>query len=257
MQNKGFVNITIILLLLVSLAAIFYFAQNFQLTPKTGTSSTANTVQEDRPVLTYQGTIDSKNYKFFLKYPNTLEQVLLYESGQYIYSLKFKTQPKDSVGIIRVSLVSEEYVQKRKTESTQGKDFYKKDEKTIGQYNVLRFITVHQGSIWIEHAIQHPNSNLYVSILSGDECSYCEWPIKLGEKSSEFARSYPYLAVVDQLIQTLEFGLIGSVEQIEQPDGVKVCGGIAPDLPENQCPEGYKCKLEGNYPDASGVCIKD
>ena len=36
----------------------------------------------------------------------------------------------------------------------------------------------------------------------------------------------------------------------------RFCGGIAANLPENQCPEGYICKLDGNYPDAGGVCVK-
>jgi hypothetical protein len=36
----------------------------------------------------------------------------------------------------------------------------------------------------------------------------------------------------------------------------RFCGGIAANLPENQCPEGYVCKLDGNYPDAGGVCVK-
>ncbi len=36
----------------------------------------------------------------------------------------------------------------------------------------------------------------------------------------------------------------------------KFCGGIAANLPENQCPEGYKCQLAGNYPDAGGKCVK-
>lgn len=36
----------------------------------------------------------------------------------------------------------------------------------------------------------------------------------------------------------------------------KFCGGIAANLPENQCPETYKCQLNGNYPDAGGVCVK-
>lgn len=31
----------------------------------------------------------------------------------------------------------------------------------------------------------------------------------------------------------------------------KICGGIA----GIQCPTDYQCKLEGNYPDASGICI--
>ena len=33
----------------------------------------------------------------------------------------------------------------------------------------------------------------------------------------------------------------------------KFCGGIA-GFP---CPDGYTCKLEGNYPDAGGVCQKN
>lgn len=37
----------------------------------------------------------------------------------------------------------------------------------------------------------------------------------------------------------------------------KFCGGIAANLPKNQCPTGYKCTLEGNYPDASGKCVKE
>ncbi|MBI4157223.1 hypothetical protein HY502_00015 [Candidatus Woesebacteria bacterium] len=31
------------------------------------------------------------------------------------------------------------------------------------------------------------------------------------------------------------------------------CGGIQGII----CPEGYTCKLDGNYPDASGACLKN
>jgi len=41
-------------------------------------------------------------------------------------------------------------------------------------------------------------------------------------------------------------------EDIEE----RFCGGIAANLPENQCPTGYYCQLDGNYPDAGGVCVK-
>lgn len=41
----------------------------------------------------------------------------------------------------------------------------------------------------------------------------------------------------------------------QKADG-KFCGGIAGNLPEFQCPPGYYCKLEGDYPDAGGVCVK-
>ena len=41
---------------------------------------------------------------------------------------------------------------------------------------------------------------------------------------------------------------------IDTPDPTtgKFCGGITGKV----CPEGYACKLDGNYPDAGGVCIK-
>lgn len=32
----------------------------------------------------------------------------------------------------------------------------------------------------------------------------------------------------------------------------KFCGGIA----AIKCPDGYSCKLDGNYPDAGGTCVK-
>ncbi|KKR03084.1 MAG: hypothetical protein UU25_C0007G0003 [Microgenomates group bacterium GW2011_GWB1_40_9] len=47
--------------------------------------------------------------------------------------------------------------------------------------------------------------------------------------------------------------------QINCPDWTpeeQFCGGIAANLPENQCPEGYSCQLEGDYPDAGGKCKK-
>ncbi|MCR4313420.1 MAG: hypothetical protein NUV58_04170 [Candidatus Roizmanbacteria bacterium] len=44
--------------------------------------------------------------------------------------------------------------------------------------------------------------------------------------------------------------IIKKPEQVEQG---KFCGGIAGIL----CPEGYDCNLDGNYPDAAGVCVKN
>lgn len=36
------------------------------------------------------------------------------------------------------------------------------------------------------------------------------------------------------------------------PDNEQSCGGIAGE----QCPSGYDCQYDGDYPDASGICIK-
>lgn len=47
-------------------------------------------------------------------------------------------------------------------------------------------------------------------------------------------------------------------EERKVPDDIegKFCGGIAANLPENQCPKGYECQLDGNYPDAGGKCVR-
>ena len=41
--------------------------------------------------------------------------------------------------------------------------------------------------------------------------------------------------------------------EILPPESAKqFCGGIA----GVECPAGYRCKLDGNYPDAGGICVK-
>ena len=49
------------------------------------------------------------------------------------------------------------------------------------------------------------------------------------------AYNYIYLPATERLPSTGQF-----------------CGGIA----GIACPVGYECKLDGNYPDAGGTCIK-
>lgn len=48
-----------------------------------------------------------------------------------------------------------------------------------------------------------------------------------------------------------------NVQQVQQDDSSssegEFCGGFA----GVACPEGYTCKLDSNYPDAGGVCLKN
>jgi len=68
---------------------------------------------------------------------------------------------------------------------------------------------------------------------------------KSEEHDKEFDKTF------DQILSTFKF-----LDSEENAEG-KFCGGIAANLPENQCPEGYKCKLDGNYPDAGGKSVKN
>ncbi|MEK7217414.1 MAG: hypothetical protein AAB640_00005, partial [Patescibacteria group bacterium] len=45
---------------------------------------------------------------------------------------------------------------------------------------------------------------------------------------------------------------VDSTETWKTYTNTKFCGGITGKL----CPSGYSCKLDGNYPDAGGICIK-
>jgi hypothetical protein len=51
--------------------------------------------------------------------------------------------------------------------------------------------------------------------------------------------------------KTLAKLILSTFKFIETSAG-QFCGGIA----GVQCPSGYLCKLDGNYPDAGGVCVK-
>lgn len=81
--------------------------------------------------------------------------------------------------------------------------------------------------------------------------------ISLGENTGDFLTLYDSSATkdnpskaFDQILSTFKF-----LDQSSDPEG-RFCGGIAANLPQNQCPEDYTCKLENEFPDAGGVCTK-
>lgn len=58
---------------------------------------------------------------------------------------------------------------------------------------------------------------------------------------------------IDQILSTFKFTGQGSVNPSPATSTEnQFCGGIA----GKPCPTGYECKLDGNYPDAGGKCIK-
>lgn len=53
--------------------------------------------------------------------------------------------------------------------------------------------------------------------------------------------------IFDQMLSTFKF-----TDATTSTEG-KFCGGIA----AVECPVGYTCKMDGNYPDAGGECVKE
>lgn len=75
-------------------------------------------------------------------------------------------------------------------------------------------------------------------------------PYKTGAIEMETIDNEPHANIFDQILSTFKF-----TNENDTVEG-RFCGGIAANLPQNQCPEGYTCKLDGDYPDAFGKCVK-
>lgn len=57
-----------------------------------------------------------------------------------------------------------------------------------------------------------------------------------------------YLTELDQILSTFRF-----LDKLPEKAEGSFCGGFAGVI----CPDGYNCKYDDNYPDASGICIKN
>ncbi|HBC72392.1 MAG: hypothetical protein UX91_C0001G0099 [Candidatus Amesbacteria bacterium GW2011_GWB1_47_19] len=65
---------------------------------------------------------------------------------------------------------------------------------------------------------------------------------------------YPLIIIVSLFLLFFAFLLLPRVTDLLPSDTGKtpvMCGGIA----NIQCPLGYTCQMEGDYPDASGRCV--
>lgn len=56
---------------------------------------------------------------------------------------------------------------------------------------------------------------------------------------------------IDQVDNNLIYQILATFKFIDQNPKGAFCGGIA----GTPCPKGYKCQLEGRYPDAGGTCV--
>ena len=108
---------------------------------------------------------------------------------------------------------------------------------TIGEVIAIKYPIGGNRDGGIEYQIDIPSSN--ITIFFG------------GKNSS----SLNYVSEYDQILSTFKFTPSTGSTSSPQADSVsgQFCGGIAGKL----CPSGYSCKLDGNYPDAGGTCIKN
>lgn len=79
------------------------------------------------------------------------------------------------------------------------------------------------------------NERNSVYIISKGKLYLISWPVLDVDKS-----------IYEQMLSTFKF----TENPTPNPDN-KFCGGFA----GKACPNGYTCKLDGNYPDAGGTCV--
>ncbi len=234
MSQKGFAHILLVtVLILVGIGIVGYFAYKKGQISTAPTSSSAPTIDETANWKTYRNDFITFKYP-----PNLKEETDTTKEGSYMSTLSFKSED----GIYRLILFfglnmdskPEELMEFIDRFSSNGGDKIKVDGQpaAVSQINTPDY-----------------PATITSYILSRDNRSHIS--VTLAVYSEDDRILINAKSTFDQILSTFKF-----LDSEKNAEG-KFCGGIAANLPENQCPEGYKCKLDGNYPDAGGKCVKN
>ncbi|MCX6704713.1 MAG: PsbP-related protein [Candidatus Woesebacteria bacterium] len=217
---------------------------SYQATPIPLVSPTPIAEAETADWKTYTNT----KYGFSFKYPSEL--IISTDtncSPETIYFDKTKLKFPDSCGYGGVYTPLMVTMKKPTTtnysQEIQGSIEYNKYSnlinKTIkiGQYTAYEY----GGRVEVESYITGQYNYILIIPISKD--------IEINLMFTEIEGNRYDLNTFDQILSTFKFIDQSSAEG-------KFCGGIAANLPENQCPSGFYCKLDGNGPDTSGHCVK-
>ncbi len=109
----------------------------------------------------------------------------------------------------------------------------------------------------IKYSVNNGNENDIVVFNTETEDEFfpnrfVSFSLKLDNQFNDLLTREEKKEILGQITSTFKF----IDEPNSQTEEGKFCGGIAANLPANQCSEGYTCKLDGAFPDAGGVCVK-
>lgn len=228
MKNKGFAPIiAIVLLALVGLIGYLGY-QNFQLrnAPSPTPSPTPRASTTPDPTANWK-MYENNTYKYSLKYPS---------------SWKIDTTSPQTT-FLEIGSVNLPGTYAKVSISTTGEN----DKSVEDLAKSWRSGTLETTQVDDETAaeiLQNPNPE-------GEPLVQGSYTLSVFVKNKskinlliqlETANLNTYRAIFDQILSTFQF-----------TGDSQFCGGIQGIM----CSEGYSCKLEGDYPDAGGTCVKD
>lgn len=260
-MQKGFILIVLLIILVVTLSIGGYFWFK--------TSTKTDSIFIDRygmPIISWPSSGEQSERP--TPATNTLDEVgdsdlirtdwKIYEDAEWGFSIQYPKDwfffPRNTAGIgnsIAISNIDITKMQSKgdeltrlriniyrdKTDQTSVEDYL----KLINQGRILSTKHIVIGGIsGIEQEVEGLGKYITVRVIK-DGHVYLLAAVPSESK---------YINTFNQILSTFNF-----LDKEESIEG-RFCGGIAANLPENQCPKGYKCRLDGNYPDASGKCVK-
>ncbi|MBI2085838.1 hypothetical protein HYT74_00695 [Candidatus Daviesbacteria bacterium] len=241
MKQKGLAPILIVLLIALGIGGYLTYQKQIkpvaapqQVTQSIPTPSSNPESFVSTEFANWKTHADQK-YNFTIKYPVT-------------FSHKNKTTNKDGK-TINIDMWAENYTSKPTLFYIYSYDnSINLDLKTTDFVSNYTFKNITEESIIM--------LNQKVKKTTFDKNFFSIGPLDKGRYNYTFVYFAPQLypgqfEQFDQILSTFKF-----TDQVESPEG-KFCGGIAANLPENQCPKGYTCQMDGSYPDAGGKCVKE
>lgn len=200
----------------VVLFVIFYSALPKQTIAPTRTTN--NSSSETANWKTYTSSFDS----FTIKYPPSLEILEDRYNGK----------------VFRVFIQSDKFQIVIHPDGLSGEaslEAYRNNLETTGANQFVSYKISGEDALKFHIRAKSEDEIQIVTIHNGKSYLITASPSNLSNASS-----------LDQILSTFKF----------TDSGGAFCGGFAANLPEYQCPSGYKCQLDGNYPDAGGKCVK-
>lgn len=235
MKQKSF--IPILILILIALTAIGYFGyKNYW--PKIQVSPTPITSQVPNDNPANWKTYTNLDWNYEIKVPNEWKQIT--QSARFNNHLGFNASDVSFLDISVNKFNVNSLKQYLEIIDKEDKDQVKILETKIITPNIMIERKEEMLEAGMKQLVFYTVRNNYVVRLS-------LIPADGNISKIESSEVYKYY---NQILSTFKF-----LDQLSAEG--KFCGGIAANLPENQCPDGFYCKLDGNYPDASGVCIKE
>lgn len=249
-NQKGFAHIFFLLIIVGIFAIGGWWLWSKGELPVSKTSPTPTPTPD--PTANWE-TYTNTLFSYQLKYPSGWEinrgpGDLSKEELQNLSNIGFFAPEQEEPGVFFGIYVNEFHPQSASRNCTDLEDCADRIQSNLSPKNQIQNIVLSN-----ENFMDNPAKSLtYKRVTESYTQSWVHLTTILDDNLYHFYIYHPtslsdkYDGVFNQILSTFKF--------LENKDAEgEFCGGIAGEI----CPEGYLCRLEGDYPDASGTCIKE